>query len=123
MTRRAWLLALGLVALQARRTDAQGFGGGRPEDRYFSVDASLRDGGSVAEGYVNNRYDQYAQRLGLVLEPLDATGRPLGSVRTIVPDVPPRFHSYFRTRLPAPAAGIRGWVEYFEWSPRGGSGM
>ena len=123
MTRRGLLLALGLAALGARPADAQGFGGGRPEDRYFSVDASLRDGGAVAEGYVNNRYHLYAQRVSLVLEPLDATGRPLGTVRTGVFDVPPGFHSYFRTRLPAPAASIRAWVESFDWAGRGGAGM
>ena len=123
MTRRGLLLVLGLAPFAARRASAQSFGAERPEDRYFSVDVTLRDGGSVAEGYVNNRYDQYTQRVGLALEPRDAAGRSLGIVRTVVRDVPARFHAYFRTRLPAPAASVRAWVEYFEWAPRGGGGM
>jgi hypothetical protein len=59
MTRRRFALAVVLAALAADRAAAQGFGAGRPEDRYFSVDVGLRAGGAVAEGYVTNRYDQY----------------------------------------------------------------
>ena len=122
MTRRRFALGLLLAPLTTRRAAAQGssFGAGRPEDRYFSVDVGLRDGGSVAEGYVYNRYDNYTLRVGLVLEPVDAAGRPLGPVTTDVRDVPARHRAYFRTRLPAPAAGIRGRVDSFEWAPRGG---
>lgn len=120
MNRRGFLLALALTALGTRRAVAQGFGAGRPEDRYFSVDVGLRDGGSVAEGYVTNRYDQYTLRVGLLLEPMDAAGRPLRPVMTDVRDVPARHRAYFRTQLPAPAASIRGHVDSFEWAPRGG---
>lgn len=120
MTRRRFALALVLTPLGARRAAAQGFGGVRPEDRYFNVDVGLRDAGSVAEGYVTNRYDNYTLRVGLVLEPIDAAGRPLGPVMTDVRDVPARHRAYFRTRLPAPAASIRGHVDSFEWAPRGG---
>lgn len=122
MTRRRFTLALVLASLVARRAAAQdGFGAGRPEDRYFSVDVTLVDGGSIAEGYVTNRYDQYTQRVGLLLEPFDAAGRPLAAVRTDVRDLPGRHRVYFRTRLPAPAASIRGRVESFDWAPRGSS--
>lgn len=120
MTRRRFAVAVGLAILGARGAAAQSFGSGRPEDRYFGVDVSLRDGGSAAEGYVTNRYDNYALRVGLVLEPVDAAGRPLGPVRRDVRDVPARHRAYFRTRLPATAASIRGHVESFEWAPRGG---
>lgn len=120
MTRRQFALAIVLTALGTRGAVAQGFGSGRPEDRYFNVDVGLRDGGSVAEGYVTNRYDNYTLRVGLVLEPMDAAGRPLGTVRTDVRDVPARHRAYFRTRLPGPAASIRGHVESFDWAPRGG---
>jgi hypothetical protein len=119
MTRRGFLIALGLVSLSSRPAAAQ-FGAESPVDRYFSVDVGLRDGGSVAEGYVFNRYDHYALRTGLVLEPLDAAGRPLGTVTTDVRDVPARNRAYFRTRLPGPAAGIRGRVVSYDWAPRGG---
>jgi hypothetical protein len=120
MTRRRFAVALLLSALGTRGAAAQGFGSGRPEDRYFSVDVGLRDGGSVAEGYVTNRYDNYTTRVGLLLEPMDAAGRPLGAVRTDVRDVAARQRVYFRTRLPGPAASIRGHVDSFEWAPRGG---
>ena len=120
MTRRRFALALVLAAPGARRAAAQGFAAGRPEDRYFSVDVGLQNGGSVAEGYVTNRYDNYTLRVGLVLEPTDATGRPLPPVMVDVRDVPARHRAYFRTRLPATAASIRGHVDSFEWAPRGG---
>ena len=122
MTRRRFALALVLAALGTRSAAAQGFGAGRPEDRYFSVDVGLRDEGSVVEGYVTNRYDLYTLRLGLVLEPMDGAGRPLAPVMTDVRDVPARHRAYFRRRLPAPAASIRGHVDSFEWAPRGGGG-
>jgi hypothetical protein len=120
MTRRRFALAVVLAALAADRAAAQGFGAGRPEDRYFSVDVGLQGGGAVAEGYVTNRYDQYTQRVGLVLEPLDSAGRPLPPVRTDVRDVPARHRAYFSTRLPTPAASVRAYVDSFEWAPRGG---
>ena len=121
MTRRQFALALMLMPL-ARQAAAQGssFGAGSPEERYYNVDVGLRDGGSVAEGYVTNRYDNYTLRVGLVLEPLDAAGRPLAPVTTDVRDLPARHRAYFRTRLPAQAASIRGRVVSFEWAPRGG---
>jgi hypothetical protein len=120
MTRRQFGLAVVLTVVGSGRVSAQGFSAARPEDRYFSVDVGLRDGGAVAEGYVTNRYDQYTQRVGLVLEPLDSAGRPLPPVRTDVRDVPARHRAYFRTRLPAPAASVRAHVDSFEWAPRGG---
>ena len=45
----------------------------------------------------------------------------LAAVRTEVRDLPGRHRVYFRTRLPAPAASIRGRVESFDWAPRGSS--
>ena len=88
MTRRRFALALVLTGLASRRATAQTFGSGRPEDRYFTVDVGLLNGGSSAEGYVTNRYDNYTLRAGLLLEPLDAAGRPLGVVRTDVRHIP-----------------------------------
>jgi hypothetical protein len=120
MTRRRLVQALVLTALGTRRAAAQSFGSGRPEERYFNVEVGLRDGGSIAEGYVINRYDNYTLRVGVLLSPTDSAGRPLTPVRTDVRDIPARHRAYFRTRLPAPAAGIRGEVESFEWAPRGG---
>lgn len=122
MTRRFFGLALLLALLAVGQAGAQdtGFAAARPEERYFTVDVGLRDGGSVAEGYVINRYDNYATRVGVVLQPVDAAGRPLGTVTTDVRDVPSRNRAYFRIRLPAAAAGIRGSVASYDWAPRGG---
>lgn len=124
MTRRRFALGLLLAPCAARTAAAQesNFGGGRPEDRYFSVEAALGHGrrGPVAEGYVTNRYDFHATRVRLALQPLDAAGRPLGSVTAYVGDVPARNRAFFRTAVPPGAVSVRAGVEYFEWAPRGG---
>lgn len=124
MTRRRFTLGLLLAPFAARTAAAQesNFGGGRPEERYFSVDATLGHGrrGPVAEGYVMNRYDFHATRVRLTLQPVDAAGRPLGSVTAYVGDIPARNRTFFRTAVPPGATSVRASVEYFEWSPRGG---
>lgn len=124
MTRRRFVLGVLLAASGVRTAIAQesGFGGGRPEERYFSVEAALGAGrrGPVAEGYVTNRYDAYASRVVLTLIAIDAAGRALGPVTAYVSDVPPRGRTFFRTALPAGATGVQASVAYFEWAPRGG---
>jgi hypothetical protein len=124
MTRRRFALGLVLTPFAARAAAAQesNFGGGRPEERYFSVEATLGSGrrGPVAEGYVTNRYDHYASRVALTLIPVDANGRPLGPITTYVSGVPPRGRTFFRTPVPAGATGVQASVAYYEWAPRGG---
>jgi hypothetical protein len=124
MTRRRFALGLLLTPLTVRAVTAQesNFGGGRPEDRYFGVDAAVSPGrrGPVAEGYVTNRYDHYASRVAVTLEPVDAGGRPLGPVTTHVTDVPPRGRAFFRRPVPAGTAAVHARIAYFEWAPRGG---
>jgi hypothetical protein len=123
-TRRRFALGLLLAPLAARTAAAQesNFGGGRPEERYFTVEAALGHGrrGPVAEGYVMNRYDVHATRVRLALQPLDAAGRPLGNVIAYVGDVPARNRAFFHTAVPPGTASVRAGVESFEWSPRGG---
>jgi hypothetical protein len=122
MTRRRFVLGL-LVAAPATAR-ASDFGGGRPEERYFSVEAGVgtRGGDVVAEGYVINRYDQPATRVVLSLVPVDGGGGTLAPVTAYVHDVPPRHRTYFRVRLPAGARTVRAAVASFEWAPRGPSG-
>lgn len=124
MTRRRFGLGLLLAPFAVRTAAAQesNFGGGRPEDRYFSVEAALGQGrrGPVVEGYVANRYDFHATRVRLALEPLDGAGRPLGNVTAYVGDVPARTRAFFRTAVPPGAVSVRASVESFEWAPRGG---
>lgn len=126
MTRRRFTLGILLAPFAVRTAGAQesNFGGGRPEDRYFSVETHLASGrrGPVAEGYVLNRYDHHATRVALTLTPVDAAGRPLAPVTVYVPGVPPRSRTYFRAALPAGTTAVQASVANFDWAPRGGSG-
>jgi hypothetical protein len=118
-------IAIGLLAAYgAGAQESTNFGGGRPEDRYFSVDASVASGrhGPMAQGYVVNRYDLYATRVGLVLRPIDATGRALAPVRAWVYNVPANQRTFFTAALPPATARVEGTVESFEWAGRGGGG-
>jgi hypothetical protein len=126
MRRRHFVLGLLAVPLTVSAAAAQesNFGAGRPEDRYFSVEASVGTGGRgpLAEGYVFNRYEYHATRVVLTLVPADAAGRPLPPVTVYVPDVPARGRSFFRAKLPAGASTVRAGVASFDWAPRGNSG-
>jgi len=125
MRRRGIAFGLSLILIaQVAAAQESNFGGGRPEERYFSVDASVASGrhGRVAEGYVTNRYDYLAQRVRLAVQPLDAAGRPLGTLTAYVDEVPARNRTFFRTALPPDAVGVRASVMSFEWAPRGGGG-
>ena len=127
MTRRGFTLGLVLAALAARAAPAPAsdFGGGRPEERYFSVEAEVTPGrrGPMAEGYVTNRYGQHATRVALTLVPLDASGRPLAPVTVYVPGVPAGSRTYFRASLPAGTTRVQASVANFDWAPRGGGGV
>ena len=125
LTRRRFVASILLTPLVTLPATAQSdFGAGRPEERYFSVEARIDSGrrGPVAEGYVHNRYDVHAARVQLALTPVDATGKPLGRVTTYVGEVPARSRTYFRAPVPPGAAGVTASVVSFDWVPRGGSG-
>ena len=125
MTRRRFAFGLVLAPFAVRTAAAQSnFGGGRPEERYFSVEATIGRGrhGPVAEGYVTNRYDHHASRVVLTLVPVDATGRPLAPVTAYVADVPARARTFFRAPMPAGVTEVRASVAYFDWAPRGSGG-
>ncbi|HEX3178786.1 MAG TPA: hypothetical protein VHZ49_19070 [Methylomirabilota bacterium] len=125
MGRLGWALGLAFTLLAAHvalAQDSTNFGGGRPEDRYFSVDASVEPGrrGPTAAGYILNRYEYHATRVRVRLQAVDASGRPLGPVTTYLDEVPPHQRTFFRAALPTGATGVQGSVESFEWAPRGG---
>jgi hypothetical protein len=123
LTRRWFIASVLLTPLVARPAAAQSdFGGGRPEERYFTVEAQVTTGrhGPVAEGYVYNRYDVHADRVQLTLTPADASGRPLAAVTAYVGEVPARGRAFFRSPLPPGGAGVTGRVASFTWVPRGG---
>jgi len=126
MTRRRFTLGLLAAPFAARTAAAQesNFGGGRPEERYFSVEATVTSGrrGPVAEGYVSNRYDHHATRVALTLVPVDAAGRRLAPVTVYVPGVPARSRSFFRAAVPAGTTSVQASVAYFDWAPRGSGG-
>jgi hypothetical protein len=122
-SRIAAILALVLVSELAAAQESN-FGDGRPEERYFTVEASVGAGrhGPVAEGYVVNRYHYLAQRVRVTVQPLDAAGQPFGTLTAYVGDVAGHNRTFFSTTLPPGTAGVRASVTYFEWAPGGGSG-
>jgi hypothetical protein len=124
MTRRAFALGVLLAPLLAGSAVAQesNFGAGRPEDRYFAVEAGVGAGrrGPIVEGYVINRYEYYATRVVVSLVPVDGAGRSLPSVTAYVHDVPPRGRTFFRAPVPAGATAVRASVAAYDWAPRGG---
>lgn len=125
LTRRRFVSSLLLTPLVPRPAAAQSdFGGGRPEERYFTVEARVGNGrhGPVAEGYVYNRYDVHADRVRLTVSPVDASGRQLGSVTAYVGEVPPRTRTFFQAAVPPGSAGVTASVASFDWVPRGGGG-
>ena len=72
-------------------------------------------------GYVYNLEGGYiADRMTLLIERLDASGRVIGSSTTwVLGGVPPGNRSYFSTRV-EPAASYRVRVNSFDWIGRGG---
>jgi hypothetical protein len=125
LSRRRFFLSLLCTPLVVRPAAAQSdFGGGRPEERYFSVEAGVGNGrhGPLVEGYVHNRYDFHAERVRLALTLTDASGGQLPPVTAYVGDVPPRGRAFFQTPVPPGAAKVTASVSYFEWTPRGGGG-
>lgn len=118
--RTVWLLGV-LLWASTGLSAASDFGGGAPEQRYFTVDVSLVPGTGQAEGYVRNLADFTAIRVQLDVEMLDAGGATLA--RRIVyvnGDVPARSRAFVRVPVPSGTASVRATVLRFEWVPRGG---
>ena len=120
---RIFVLALAALAVAAGAGLAQDFGGGRPEERYFRVEfspATSRSGRPVLQGYLYNRHGEWAYRVRLLVEGLDAAGAVTAtSIGYVTGDVPAGGRSYFEIAAPAPAARWRVRVFAYEWLPRG----
>jgi hypothetical protein len=94
-------------------------------DRIFRIEFEVRADPQrpVISGYVYNMEGGYiADRMTLLIERLDASGRVVGSSTTwVLGGVPPGNRSYFSTRV-EPAASYRVRVNSFDWLGRGGGG-
>jgi hypothetical protein len=94
-------------------------------DRSFRVEFEVRADPQrpTVSGYVYNLEGGYiADRMTLLIERLDASGRVVGSSTTwVLGGVPPGNRAYFTTRV-APAASYRVRVNSFDWIGRGGAG-
>ena len=93
-------------------------------ERYMRVEASTSQGkkGPVVSGYVYNLYGNAMDRVRLVLETLDAAGKPTSStIVYVLGIVPPDGRSYFETPAPAGGASYRVRVLSFEPVGRGGA--
>lgn len=88
-----------------------------PSGQHFRVEwqvAAGRDGRPVLDGYVYNAHGLAATGMRLLIETLDASGRPVASLVGYVDTlVPPFGRTYFSVRLPAPGAGYRVSVTSF----------
>jgi len=93
-------------------------------DRIFRIEFEVRADPQkpVVSGYVYNQEGGYiADRMTLLIERLDASGRVTGSSTTwVLGGVPPGNRAYFSTRV-EPAASYRVRVNSFDWLGRGGS--
>src|SRR5882672_9969799 len=94
-------------------------------DRIFRIEFEVRADPQkpVVSGYVYNQEGGYiADRMTLLIERLDASGRVTGSSTTwVLGGVPPGNRAYFSTRV-EPAASYRVRVNSFDWLGRGGGG-
>jgi len=94
-------------------------------ERIFRIEFEVRADPQrpTISGYVYNLEGGYiADRMTLLIERLDASGRVIGSSTTwVLGGVPPGNRSYFSTRV-EPAASYRVRVNSFDWIGRGGGG-
>lgn len=100
--------------------------------QYFRVEAHAekdRKGRDIVWGYVYNERGRYWARVRLLVETLDATGRPIASqVVYVDEDVPFAGRAYYETRLANPGPSVRVTIHSGDWrvggiGGGGGSGM
>lgn len=97
---------------------------GAPPGRYFRYEWQVErgTGGSPRlTGYVHNDSGMWAARVQLLVEALDASGRPVSKTRDYVSDLPPEGRASFDVTVPAGGATYRVRVETVDWL-RGPSG-
>lgn len=89
--------------------------------RYFSLEwnAAQAKGQPVIKGYITNNHLIPADRIRLLIEVLDSSGRVVASTVGYVDEwVPPRGRGYFYTLVPGPAGGASYRVAVHSWSWR-----
>jgi len=92
-----------------------------PWTRYFSLEwsAGQANGQPVIEGYITNNHVIPADRIRLLIELLDSSGRVVaGTVGYVDEWVPPQGRGYFYTAVPGPAGGASYRVTVPSWSWR-----
>ena len=107
----AFCLALPVVA------SAQSPSGQSTSDhfRIESEAAQGRGGGPVVRGYVYNLYGADAPQVQILVEGLDAAGRPVSkAVQWVIGGVPAGGRRWFETAAPAPGETFR--VSVFSWT-------
>ena len=117
-------LALAIVLLGPAATDAQNFGGGRPEERYFHIEsASVQSarGQTIIRGHVTNVNDKGARNVRLLIEGLDASGQTVGKgLAWVNGDVTAGGRRYFEAVAPTPGTTFRVTVLSYDWVPQRG---
>jgi hypothetical protein len=92
-------------------------------ERYMRVETTTGQGkkGPIVYGYVHNLYGNPLDRVRLVLEILDASGKPTSStIISVLGIVPVGGRGYFET--PAPPAGTNYRVRGLSFDPVGRGG-
>jgi hypothetical protein len=124
MAKASALVLAAVVILGSGPARGQSFGTPQAE-KFFRVEwqaQQTKNGQPAIGGFVYNDYGNWAGDVRLLVEGLDASGRPVSLTRGYVNgEVPPRGRVPFEVILPAPAATYRVTVEYFFWRHRGGA--
>jgi hypothetical protein len=91
-------------------------------DRFFGLEwaGGERRGRPNVNGYVVNNYRVRAANMRLVIESLDATGKPVDTTSGYVADVPPGGRVYFEVPVKQKAARYRVTITGWDWREAAG---
>lgn len=116
------ILTLVLLGLAVGTATAQNFGGGRPEERLFTISSETvraRSGDTTVRGVIENRGGEWVKRIVLLVEGLDASGRVVGwTYAPVGGELGPGARNWFEVRAPRLGATFRVRVHSFEYLPR-----
>lgn len=115
-------VVFGALILGAGAASAQNFGA--PVDRYLRVEWEVERVSSDSPkitGYVYNERGLWALNVRLLVQAVDAAGRPVSQTRGYVSwDVPPMGRASFEVAVP-PGSAYRVRIESFDWLKGGPS--
>jgi len=112
----ATTLSLSLLGVSGAR--AQGFGSPSSTERYFDLEwtTEIRRGHPVVFGSLTNKYADSAANIQLLVEQLDASGRPTAKILGYVNgDVPGGARVYFEVPVPTADAKYRVTIQSYDW--------